>query len=172
LKRDEGEAKVRRMDVNALRTWGIAVSSALMVGALALAAQPSPRADAQGVEQPVLEPGGFEIAQAPAQAAPVAFLVRFQGSGPIARAQTRAARGQTTAAQRSLEAQLRRQSAFSGLCFDRFTVGAAEVVLRSCEPVAAHERASYQARWLARLQAMRAVAYADGNATASPERAG
>ena len=173
MKRGEGGAKVRSMDVNALRTWGIAVSSALIVGALALAAQPSPRAEAQGVmEQPVLESGGFEIAQAPAQAAPVAFLVRFQGSGPIARAQARAARGQAAAAQRSLEAQLRRQSAFSGLCFDRFTVGAAEVVLRSCEPVAAHERASYQARWLARLQAMRAVAYADGNATASPERAG
>lgn len=156
------------MDVNALRTWGIAVSSALIVGALALAAQPSTRAEAQGV----MEPGGFEIAQAPAQAAPVAFLVRFQGAGPIASAQARASRGQTAAAQRTVEAQLRRQGAFSGLCFDRFTVGAAEVVLRSCEPVAAHERASYQASWLARLQAMRAVAYADANATVSPERAG
>jgi hypothetical protein len=160
---------VRRMDVNALRAWGIAVSSALIVGALALAAaQPSPRAAAQGV----IEPGGFEIAQAPVQAAPVTFLVRFQGSGPIARAQGRAARGQIAAAQRTLEVQLRRQNAFSGLCFDRFTVGAAEVVLRSCQPVAAHERASYQARWLARLQAMGAVAYADANATVTQERAG
>lgn len=161
------------MDVNALRTWGIALSSALMVGTLVLAAQPSTRAEAQGVmAQPTLEAGGFEIAQAPAQAAPVAFLVRFQGSGPIANAQARAARGQTAAAQRTVETQLRRQGAFSGLCFDRFTVGAAEVVLRSCEPVSAGERASYQARWLARLQAMRAVAYADANATVSPERAG
>lgn len=156
------------MDVNALRTWGIAVSGALMVGALALAAQPSPRAEAQ----PLIEPGGFEIAQAPAQAAPVAFLVRFQGSGPIARAQARAASGQTQAAQRTVEAQLRRQAAFSGLCFDRFTVGGAEIVLRSCQAVPGHERAAYQARWLQRLQAMRTVAYADANATVSPERAG
>jgi hypothetical protein len=156
------------MDVNALRTWGIAVSGALMVGALALAAQPSPPAEAQQV----LEPGGFEIAQAPAQAGAVGFLVRFQGSGPIARAQARAARGQVDAARRAVEAQLRRQRAFAGLCFDRFTVGAAEVVLRSCEPVAGRERAAYTARWLQRLQAMRAVAYADANASVSPERAG
>ena len=156
------------MDLNALRTWGIAVSGALMVGALALAAQPSPQAEARQA----LEPSGFEIAQAPAQAAPVAFLVRFQGSGPIAQAQARAARGQVQGAQRTVEAQLRRQSAFAGLCFDRFTVGAAEIVLRSCEAVAGHERAAYQARWLARLQAMRAVAYADANASVSPERAG
>ena len=46
------------MDVNALRTWGIAVSGALMVGALALATQPSPPAEARQA----LEPGGFEIA--------------------------------------------------------------------------------------------------------------
>lgn len=156
------------MDVNALRTWGIAVSGALMVGALALAAQPSPQAEARQA----LEPGSFEVAQAPAQAAPVAFLVRFQGSGPIAQAQARAARGQVQSAQRTVEAQLRRQSAFAGLCFGRFTVGAAEIVLRSCEAVTGHERAAYQARWLARLQAMRAVAYADANASVSPERAG
>ena len=92
------------MDVNALRTWGIAVSGALMAGALALAAQPSPQAQARQV----LEPGGFEIAQAPTQAAPVAFLVRFQGSGPIARAQASAARGQTDLAGHAVEAQLRR----------------------------------------------------------------
>ena len=134
------------MDVNALRTWGIAVSGALMVGALALAAQPSPPAEARQV----LEPGGFEIAQAPAQAAPVAFLVRFQGAGPIAQAQARAARGQVQVAQRTVEAQLRRQTAFAGLCFDRFTVGGAEIVLRSCEAVAGPERAASQARWVAR----------------------
>jgi hypothetical protein len=58
------------------------------------------------------------------------------------------------------------------LCFDRFTVAAAEIVLRSCEAVAGHERAAYTARWLDRLQAMRAVAYADANASVSPERAG
>jgi hypothetical protein len=76
-----------------------------------------------------------------------------------------------TQAQRRIEAELRRQRAFSGLCFERFTAGAAEVVLSTCAPVAARERAAIEARWLSRLRGMRAVAYADVNATASLERA-
>mgnify|MGYP007122184261 CR=1 FL=1 len=71
-----------------------------------------------------------------------------------------------------VSAQLARQVSLRGLCFDRFTVGAAEIVLRSCEPIAANERAAYQQQWVARLQRMRAVDYVDANATVSPERAG
>jgi hypothetical protein len=153
------------MDVNALRTWGVVVSLALMAGALALSIQePAPARAAPQSE--------FAIAQAPTDAAPLAFLVRFRGSGPIARAQGLAARGEAARAQQQVEAQLRRQRAFRGLCFDRFTAGAAEIVLRTCAAVPANERAAVQERWLARLQAMRAVAYADANATATPERAG
>lgn len=151
------------MDVNALRFWGIGASSAVIAVALVLALQPAPSAQAQAV---------FEVAQAETQSQPVSFLVRFRGEGPIARSQAQAARGQTGPAQREIEAQLLRQTAFSGLCFDRFTVGAAEVVLRSCDAIAASERASVQARWLQRLQAMRAVAYADVNTTATQGRAG
>lgn len=152
------------MDVNALRTWGIAVSGALMVGALAIALQPEARAVAE--VRPVAQ-----MAQAPGRAEPVGFIVRFRGSGPIARAQALAARGETAAAQRQVEIQLRRQSAFSGLCFDRFTVGGAETVLRTCQAVAANERAAVQQRWGGRLRAMRAVEYVDVNATVTPERA-
>lgn len=152
------------MDVNALRTWGIAVSGALMVGALAIALQPETQATAQA--QPAAQ-----MAQADARAAPVGFIVRFRGPGPIARAQAQAARGQTAQAQRQVELQLQRQSAFSGLCFDRFTVGAAEMVLRTCEGVAASERTGVQQRWGARLRAMRAVEYVDVNATVTQQRA-
>lgn len=157
------------MNVNALRTWGIAASAALMVGALAFAAQGAPEATAQVTAPQAV----FEIAQAPGtqSAAPVGFIVRFQGTGPIAQAQGIAARGRTAQAQRQVEAQLRRQSAFSGLCFDRFTVGGAEIVLRSCQNIAGAERASYQQRWVARLQAMRAVDYVDPNATVTQNRA-
>lgn len=151
------------MDLNALRTWGIAVTGALMAGALVIGFQP--RAEAQA-PQPV-----FEIAQAETRAAPVAFLVRFRGAGPIARAQARATRGNTTAAQREIEAQLARQVSFSGLCFDRFTAGAAEVVLRTCTAIVASERARTQQQWLTRLRAMRGVEYVDANATAAQERA-
>lgn len=156
------------MNVNALRIWGIAVSAALMAGALALSTMAH--------EQPpqlIAQQGAFEIAQtpAPASAAPISFLVRFQGSGPIARAQGLAARGRTQQAQAEIEAQLRRQISFRGLCFDRFTVGASEVVLRTCAAIVPSERSAEQARWLAQLRDMRGVAYADVNTTASQERA-
>lgn len=155
------------MNVNALRTWGIGVSGALMAAALAIALQAPGRAEAQAAARQIIE-----LAQAPATAAPVALVVRFRGSGPIARAQARAAQGDTALAQREVELQLRRQDAFSGLCFDRFTVGGAETVLRTCAAIVASERDGVQQSWLTRLRAMRAVEYADVNATATQNRAG
>lgn len=153
------------MSVAALRIWGMAVTGALMAALIVVALQPErgARAEQQAV---------FESAQATTQAAPVAFIVRFRGSGPIARAQAQAARGQMQAAQRQVEIQLQRQSAFTGLCFDRFTVGGAEIVLVTCQAIVASERARVQQQWLARLQAMRAVDYVDANATATQGRAG
>lgn len=153
------------MDVNAMRTWGIAVSAAMLAGALVVAWQP----DAPAIAAP--PQADAQIAQAETSAAPVAFIVRFRGQGPIAQAQGQAASGQTASAQRQVEVQLRRQNAFSGLCFDRFTVGGADMVLRTCESVAASERAAVQQRWGARLRAMRAVEYVDVNATVTPVRA-
>ncbi len=152
------------MDVNALRTWGIAVTGSLMVGALAIAFQPETPAEAQA--QAVAQ-----MAQADASVAPVGFIVKFRGPGPISRAQDRASRGDLAQAQRQVEIQLGRQSAFAGLCFDRFTVGGAEIVLRTCETVAVSERSAVQQSWGARLQAMRAVEYVDANATATQQRA-
>jgi hypothetical protein len=151
------------MDVNALRTWGIAVTGALMVGALAIALQPAMQAVAQ--------PQAAAVQMAQAEAAPVGFIVKFRGTGPIARAQERAAEGQLAQAQRQVEIQLGRQTAFAGLCFDRFTVGGAEIVLRTCEAIAASERSGVQQSWGARLQAMRAVEYVDANATVTQQRA-
>ncbi len=152
------------MDVNAMRTWGIVVTGALMAGALFIALQPETNAEAQPQQ-------AAQIAQSPASVSSVGFIVRFRGVGPIARAQAQAARGQTAQAQRQVELQLRRQTAFSGLCFDRFTVGGAEMVLRTCEPVAASERAAVQQSWGARLRGMRAVEYVDVNATVTQQRA-
>ncbi|MEQ1489430.1 MAG: hypothetical protein ABL932_02670 [Terricaulis sp.] len=149
------------MDVNALRTWGIAVTGALMAVALFVALQPETPAVAQAASQ---------IAQAQS-AEPLGFIVKFRGSGPIARAQALAARGELAPAQRQVEVQLGRQPAFAGLCFDRFTVGGAEIVLRTCEAVAASERSAVRQSWGGRLRAMRAVEYVDANATATQERA-
>lgn len=158
------EGQAQRMYVNALRNWGMAFTGALMIGALVVAFQPQSHAEAQ-------PQAAVELAQAPANAAPVGFIVRFRGTGPIARSQAQAARGQITQAQRQVEIQLQRQTAFTGLCFDRFTVGGAEIVLRTCETVAASERASVQQSWGARLRAMRSVEYVDANATVTQQRA-
>jgi hypothetical protein len=151
------------MDVDALRTWGIVVGGALMAGALALSA-PEPPAGAAA--QAPLE------AAPPARTEPLAFIVRFRGAGPIARAQARAGRGEFEQAGRQVQIQLQRQRDFAGLCFDRFTVGGAEIVLRTCAAIPANERDVAQAQWLARLRAMRAVAYVDANVTVAPEQAG
>jgi len=154
------------MDVQLLRFWGIVVGAALIAIALWISAM-GPEATTKG-DAPASQ--HIELAQAQ-EDAPASFLVRFRGTGPIARAQADAARGRTMQAQRRIEAQLRRQRAFAGLCFDRFTAGAAEVVLRTCEPLESRERAAMELQWLSRLRAMRAVAYADVNATAMRERA-
>ena len=113
------------------------------------------------------------MAQAQTQtgAAPIGFIVKFRGGGPIARAQVLAARGELAQAQRQVEVQLGRQTWAAGLCFDRFTVGGAEIVLRTCEAVAASERNAVQQSWGARLRAMRAVEYVDANATVAQQRA-
>lgn len=147
-----------------MRLWGIAASAAVVLGGAAFSlTAPAPPALAQTAQSAPVSP---------ARAEPVAFLVRFQGQGPIASAQRSAQQGRTAQAQRIIEAQLARQGAFAGLCFDRFTVGAAEVVLATCDSIAANARAGVQQSWLTRLQAMRAVAYVDANAVASQSRAG
>ena len=150
--------------MNAMRIWGIWVSAACLLAALGVAAM--------GPASVALTRAEARTAQSAQNVAePVGFIVRFRGDGPIARAQALAARGRVTQAERQVEAQLARQRAFAGLCFDRFTVGGAEIVLRACEEIPAAARAAFQARWLARLNAMGAVDYADVNAAASTQRA-
>lgn len=157
------------MNVSVLRMWGIAASAAVLAGALAVA-MPSrlPSSEAAPHVQTLMQLALPE--SAPAPPAPIGFIVRFRGSGPIARAQALAAAGRETQAGRQVQTQLEHQAAFHGLCFDRFTVGGAEVVLRSCTDVAPSERAAFQTGWLARLNAMRAVEYADANNAVAPAR--
>lgn len=137
------------MNLDALRAWGIAASAAFIAGALAVAFSAPPPAPS--------------FAEAPA---PVAFVARFRGTGPIARAQTLAASDAARAAV-LIELQLRRQDAFAGLCFDRFTTDG-ELALRSCELIPAALRDGVAARWLAQLRAMSAVEYAQESILVEP----
>ncbi len=151
-----------------MRMWGIAVTAALMAAAIAVAASWREPAEMTRAPQGLYQIAQTQQPQPRVEPEPVSFLVRFRGRGPIARAQALAAGGRETEAARRVQAQLARQHAFQGLCFDRFTLGGAEIVLRSCEDVAPAERAAFQTRWLARLNSMGAVEYADANTIAAP----
>jgi hypothetical protein len=162
--RETRSAKFARMDVQLLRFWGLIVGAALIAAAVWIAALGPEHAPTHASAH-----SAVDLAQS--AAAPASFLVSFRGSGPIARAQREAERGRMTQAQRRIEDELRRQSVFAGLCFDRFTAGAAEVVLRTCEAVAAQDRTMIESQWLSRLRSMRTVAYADANAAAAAQAA-
>lgn len=178
------------IDANLVRNWGLAIGAAALAGALAVATMtgdpqaPAPPALAPQVAGPLpsapaaaAPPAGepaptFDPASAegpPAHGdAPLSFLVRFEGSGPMGRAQTMAGEGRDSEARRAAQAALARQAALRGLCFDRFTIGGAEMVLYICEPVPASSRAQTSALWLARLRDISTVAYAEPNAVAEP----
>jgi hypothetical protein len=132
------------MDVNALRTWGIIASSAVIAISIYLAVSaPAPAPERGAAPAPAPQP-------VPPADAPIAISVR--GDGPLARAQRLAMRGRTVSAARRAEAALARQPAFGGLCFAGFTQRN-EIALRPC--------GADRAALLARLRAMRAIAHVD-----------
>ena len=154
------------MDPGLLRNIGITIGAATLAGALAVATfAGDPQAPAPAQAPVTARP----LPPAPvAEPTPASFLVRFQGSGPLGRAQRLAEQGEEAEARAAAEAALASDGSLRGLCFHRFTVGGAEMVLRVCDGVTEADRAQTSAEWLARLRDMDAVAYADMNAVASP----
>jgi len=131
------------MDLRALRMSGIVVSGALIGGAALFAMSARPPAYSSATE-----------AQVASRVRPTAFAFSLRGDGPLARAQRLAMRGgHEAAAHRQIEHELSRQSAFRGLCFDRFTPRG-DIVVRACEGTAVGD-------WQARLRAMPAVTNVD-----------
>lgn len=181
---------------DALRTWGLVATAAALSSALTIVAltscdsqiatephsEPPPSAAATSApvttaaEAPIIaEPAEAvatpatapqTLAAVPARARP-SFVVRFVDPHPLARAQAIAASGRVAEGRRAAIAAINGQANLRGLCFDRFTVGAAEIVLAACQPVEGPD--AYRARWLRRLNAMRGVEYAEANAVAQPE---
>jgi len=97
------------------------------------------------------------------------FIVRFRPGHPIGKAQALAARGKFVAASRMARAAQSRAD-IKGLCFDRFTVGGAETVLRPCTPSLATDAAAITSVWLEKLRASALVEYADANVAVDTEK--
>jgi hypothetical protein len=177
------------MDERAVRLWGLVVGGGAIAAALGVAtltersdplapSAPSKMTGAPPVAAPPSPPPPVPDAKAiPASGeepksggAPMTFVVAFEEGHPLRRAQALEAQGRHAAAVRAANEALRAQRELRGLCYDRFTVGGAEIVLRLCTPPADAERAAVQRRWAARLAAMDGVAYAEPNVIAQPEQ--
>jgi hypothetical protein len=139
------------MDVMATRGWGIAISGALIAGLLAFAAV-APERQARVVRDVPAPPAHDLSAPARIAASSETAIVHFRGRGPLARA-VRLHAGERVAA------ELRRQRAFGGLCFDRFANGG--VALKAC--------AGNLGSWLRRLRNMRAVARVEASRSEAGE---
>lgn len=133
------------LDVAALRTWGLVFGAAALSSALSIAL----------VAHAELEPAPAErltpLPEAAAGPHP-GFVVRFAPSHPLGAAEEIAVSGNLPDAERAVRIALARDPALAGLCFDRFTRGAA-LVLAACEDVT--DRRSFEARWRARFAQMR-----------------
>jgi hypothetical protein len=90
----------------------------------------------------------------------VAFLVRFVADHPLGRAQTLRALARTA---------LRQERNLRGLCFERFTLGGAEIVLAPCAAPAPHRLHAVQTFWMERFAEMAGVEYAEPNRIAQLE---
>lgn len=99
----------------------------------------------------------------------VTFLVRFVSDHPLGRAQTLHARRKPAEAERLARAALRQERDLRGLCFERFTLGGAEIVLAPCTAPAPHRLRATQAFWMERFADMAGVEYAEPNRIAQIE---
>jgi hypothetical protein len=119
---------------------------------------------------PPVQPKTETQAQPAAEAA-TSFIVRFRAPHPLLRAQELEAAGRCQEAQQLARQTIAARPELAGLCFDRFTVGGAEIVLGACAPVA--DAAAFQQTWAQRFAAMEGVEYAEpnviGTAAGGPE---
>lgn len=90
------------------------------------------------------------------------FIVRFR-SGPLAEAQAMFTAGDQGGAEAAARKAIEARTNLRGLCFSRFTLGGAEMVLSHCARVPDTQKKAVSQRWDRRLNAMPDVDYADPN---------
>lgn len=141
---------------------GTAALFAVLIAACAPAvAPPTPVAAAQNEDD---RSQGSGIADE----VPMSYLVNFRPSHALGRAQALQSAGRYDEAELLAAGTLRDDASLRGLCFERFTVGGAEVVLKVCAPSPWEERSVTQDRWLEQLGLTPGVAYVERNLIAQP----
>lgn len=101
-------------------------------------------------------------------AASSSIIVAFTADHPMARAQALEAEGRHAEAVAAAQAALASDPQLAGLCFDRFTVGGAEIVLGPCAPITGAAREAFVRERAHALAALPDVAYAEPNLVAEP----
>lgn len=149
--------------ISGLAIASLTVATACLAGLMACApaAAPPPVVVADTSKQGPVIP-------ASAQAS---FIVSFTPSHDLGRAQSLQAAGRHDEAARLVGVTLRNDATLRGLCFDRFTVGGAEIVLNVCAPSRWEDSLVTQARWLEQLGATPGVAYVERNLVVQSESA-
>jgi hypothetical protein len=104
--------------------------------------------------------------QAAAAALRLSFIVNFRPSHNLGQAQALQSVGRHDEARQLVAATLRDDTALRGLCFERFTLGGAEIVLNVCAPDSWEDPLVTQRRWLEQLGATPGVAYVERNLVA------
>jgi hypothetical protein len=104
--------------------------------------------------------------QAPRTASSI--IVAFTGEHPLARAQILESEGRHAQAAAAAQAALASDPQLAGLCFDRFTLGGAEIVLRPCAPLTGAAGEHFVRERAHALAALPSIAYAEPNLVAEP----
>lgn len=104
-------------------------------------------------------------------AQPMSFIVNFRPSHALGRAQFLQSAGRHDEAERLVEGTFQDDAALRGLCFDRFTLSGAEIVLNVCAPSPWETPQITQRRWLEQLGATPGVAYVERNLVVQREQA-
>lgn len=113
--------------------------------------------------------GEVEQVQADAPALRLSFVVNFRSSHLLGKAQALEGAGRHDEAQALAAAALRDDAALHGLCFDRFTLGGAEIILNVCAPLSLQDSFVSQRRWLEHLGATPGIIYVERNLVAYHE---
>jgi hypothetical protein len=108
------------------------------------------------------------VAEAAGERSEVSFLANFAPTHALGRAQALQNAGRAAEAERLAADTLRSDAALRGLCFERFTLGGADVVLSVCASANTQQLSATRDYWLGRLGAQPGVIYVEPNAIAQP----